>query len=75
MPKARIIERCALTAMLLGVSLSVVAQPVLDQVINQAKQAKLKQVQGSSGTAAMPEDEAQPMQLLSLIHISEPTRH
>lgn len=70
MPKARIIERCALTAMLLGVSLSVVAQPVLDQVINQAKQAKLKQVQGSSGTAAMPEDEAQPMQLWSISGIN-----
>ena len=69
MPKAKIIERCALTAMLLGMSLPALAQPVLEQVINQAKQAKLRQAQGSSN-ALMPDEEVQPMQLWSISGIN-----
>jgi hypothetical protein len=70
MPKARIIKLSALTAALWGgVALQAFAQPVLDQVINQTKQAKLRQIQGSS-SAGMVDDEAQPMQLWSISGIN-----
>jgi hypothetical protein len=70
MPKARIIKLCALTAALWGgVVLHAFAQPVLDQVINQTKQAKLRQIQGNS-SAGMVNDQAQPMQLWSISGIN-----
>lgn len=66
MPKAKNIKRCALTVMLVGVVAQSSAQSVLDQVINQTKQDKLRQSQGSVSI----QDEAQPMQLWSISGIN-----
>jgi hypothetical protein len=62
MPKARNIKLCALTVTLLGMVAHSSAQTVLDEVISQTKQAKLRQSQGSVSI----QDEAQPMQLWSI---------
>ena len=66
MPKAKNIKLCALTVMLVGVVAHSSAQSVLDQVINQTKQDKLRQSQGSVSI----QDEAQPMQLWSISGIN-----
>jgi hypothetical protein len=66
MPKAKNIKLCALTVMLLGVVAHSSAQSVLDQVISQTKQDKLRQSQGSASI----QDEAQPMQLWSISGIN-----
>jgi len=66
MPKARNIKLCALTVTLLGMVAHGSAQSVLDQVISQAKQDKLRQSQGSVSI----QDEAQPMQLWSISGIN-----
>lgn len=66
MPKAKNIKLCALTVTLMGMVAHGSAQPVLDQMISQAKQAKLRQSQG----VASIQEETQPMQLWSISGIN-----